>query len=429
MALTIAKLSTISTLDNTQFSRGLTKMRTDIGAFSAISFGAFNRIGGLITDFGRRALSALPRMVTSSLAAGDALADLSTQLGFSTETLVNLQRVAGLAGIELGGLETAIGKMNQTLGEAVGGNREAAKAFDDLGLSFSDLEKRSPEDTFFAVLDAIKQIPSVARRSAAAVDLFGRSGRSMLRLLDMGSVGIRAEAVNTRRLGLVSSQGDLAGMARASDTLDDLKNNLRGFSDQLAKNLTPLINTIGQEFLGFSKQTNLAAKAAESVATEFRAVSLLVADFFDKFTERFPFTASVAKEVNEGTFWRNNFPFATSVVDMFTGGGPTDGMGPAGPRRAALERAFSAPNQRTRPPAIIDPDAARRERQRQYREMMDQPTPMTQWRNDRVEFWRSEERRMQQVNNPSRAQEQYLKEIRDELRKLNAKPASGGVRP
>lgn len=242
MPITIAKLSTISTLDSTQFSRGLGKMRTDIGAFSAISFGAFNRIGGMIADFSRRAITALPRMVSNSLAAGDALNELATELGFSTEALANLQRVASLQGIT--DLSTSIGKMNTVLGEAQSGNKAAIKSFEDLGLHWEELAKQKPEDTYFAILDAMKQLPSVALRSARAVEIFGKAGRGQLKLIGMGSAGINAEMGNTRRMGLASNPQDLALMDRANDALADMRNAFKGLTDQLTIELSPAIEKI-----------------------------------------------------------------------------------------------------------------------------------------------------------------------------------------
>ena len=242
MAITIAKLSTISTLDSTQFSKGLGKMRTDIGAFSAVSFGAFNRVGGMVADFARRAATALPRMVMSSLRAGDALNDLATELGFSTEKLANLQRVAGLSGID--DLRGMLGKMNAELGEATTGNTAAAKSFTDLGLRIEHLTAMKPEQVFERVLDSLKAIPGTAARSAAAMKVFGRSGRGVLRLTDMGSAGLNAEMSNTRRLGLARKPSELAAMGRAADAIDDMKNAAKGAADQLSITLSPAITKL-----------------------------------------------------------------------------------------------------------------------------------------------------------------------------------------
>ena len=151
-------------------------------------------------------------------------------------------------------------------------------------MDFQALAKQSPESTFFAVLDALKQIPSTAQRSSAAVQLFGRSGRAMLKLIGLGSAGIGAEAINTRRMGIASRPSDMASMGRASDTLDDLKNNLKGFGDQLAIRLAPQIEHVGKEFLGFSTKTNLAANAAEFFATSLQTSALYIAQILDQFS-------------------------------------------------------------------------------------------------------------------------------------------------
>ena len=71
MAITIAKLSTVSTLDSSKFSAARENAHGHRRS-PAISFGAFSRVGGMITNFAGRAIRALPSMVLHSLAAGDA---------------------------------------------------------------------------------------------------------------------------------------------------------------------------------------------------------------------------------------------------------------------------------------------------------------------------------------------------------------------
>ena len=108
----------------------------------------------------------------------------------------------------------------------------------------------------------------------------------MLKLIGLGSAGIGAEAINTRRMGIASRPSDMASMGRASDTLDDLKNNLKGFGDQLAIRLAPQIEHVGKEFLGFSTKTDLAANAAEFFATSLQTSALYIAQIRSIFHRR-----------------------------------------------------------------------------------------------------------------------------------------------
>lgn len=288
MAVSIAKLSSILTLDVSKFSAPLAKVRTDISAFSAISIGAFSRVGGMGIDAIRRVVGVLPAMVKQSLDAGDALNEMAMQLGFSTDHLANLQRVAGLAGIELSALESMIGKMNATLGEAMAGNKTAADSFTALGLNIQSLASKKPEETFYAILDALKAIPTVAQKSSAAMAVFGRSGRGVLKLAAGGSRGLIDEMLNTRRLGLATKPADLAKMDATNDTLADLKNNLKGFSDQLALKASPHLTALGDSFLKHSIATNLAAKAAGEFASILKVGVLSFAKVVDFAEKWFP---------------------------------------------------------------------------------------------------------------------------------------------
>lgn len=277
MAVTIAKLSTVSSLDSTGFSAGLKRMQSGIGAFSAVSLGAFTRIGSAVTNLVGRFAHAIPSMIAHSFKAGDALNELASQLGFDAGHLANLQRVAGLAGIELSHLESAIGFLNRALGEAMGGNKAAVKSFADLGLNFQQLAGQSPEQTLLDTLDALKKLETQAQKTSAARELFGRGGGGMLKLIGLGSAGINAQMQRTRGLGIAIEAADLSKLERASDAIDDLKNNLKGLGDQLAIKLAPHIESLAKSFLDWSVKVN-AAFSAVSIAVDTFRLSLINAE-------------------------------------------------------------------------------------------------------------------------------------------------------
>jgi hypothetical protein len=415
VAVQIAKLSTVATLDSTQFGSGIARMTTSIGAFSGIALGAFNRIGAGVVNMTQRVLTALPRMTVASIRAGDDLGDLATELGFTTEALSTLARVAGLAGIEIGGVQSMVGNMNNMLGEAQQGNEAAIKSFTDLGLSFERLSKQSPDDAFFDVLEAMRKLPNVARQTAASMDIFKKGGRQALRLM---GTDWEAERLNTGRLGLAGRGGDVAALGSASDTLDDLKNNLKGFSDQLAIKLAPAVTAVGQDFLDFSKKTTLAANAADFFATGMKTAALTIAASLDTM--------------------RNAVPFG------LLGGGKsyTD----------QLYESLNKANQPEAPPASVAPIApAGRKPGKPWANTggygpkeMARRNALEESRQGRIKFLQSEQDRVTaeiaaggrpnpggwwERGKANPAQEKYLAEILAELKKLNSKGSTGGARP
>src|SRR5690606_16830749 len=92
---------------------------------------------------------------------------------------------------------------------------------------------------FLLVAERIALLPTEAERSAAAMQLLGDAGRQLVPMLSQGSAGIREAMEEARRLGIVTRQEAVAGLAEFVGELDVLRAQLGGVSRALAAEFVP----------------------------------------------------------------------------------------------------------------------------------------------------------------------------------------------
>lgn len=135
----------------------------------------------MVVELGARFL----QMGRDSLKAVAGLDELSEQLGITTTGLQALQFSAVQNGVKLEQLETGISKFSQKMGDAANGSKDMVDALNAIGVKNLDVQgKLRPTEALLEdVAAAITSIDDPARRSAAAVDFFGKAGARMLPML------------------------------------------------------------------------------------------------------------------------------------------------------------------------------------------------------------------------------------------------------
>ena len=120
--------------------------------------------------------------VRSSLDMGGRLSDISAQTGIAVGELVVLEQAFTNAGLGADQVGPSVNRLQRAIVEAAQGSGASAEIFNRLGLSLAQLESQSPSEQFKTVAAAIQGIQSPAARTAAAMEIFGRSGGKLLTL-------------------------------------------------------------------------------------------------------------------------------------------------------------------------------------------------------------------------------------------------------
>lgn len=220
----------------TKIGKSLQSIGTKITALGS----AVTAAGGIIIGFGTAAVVQFSNV-------GDAVDKMASRTGLSTESVSELGHAASLSGTNIESLEVAVRKMQDTLVQASQGSKTAAEAFQRLGLSVTDILKLSPDKQLEAFADALSRIKNPAEQTAAAIDIFGRSGTQLLPLLKSGSKGIQDMRAEARKLGLSLDRETTTSAAQLTDALGRLKSALSGIVTQIGAALAPVVTQASQK--------------------------------------------------------------------------------------------------------------------------------------------------------------------------------------
>lgn len=258
--------------------KGLAEAETALKGFDS-------KIGSTLASVGKMAgvaaaagLAVSIHLVKGAFEAIDAQSKLAQTLGATIGELGALQRAGDLAGVSSEALTTGLKKLNNTIGEAQGGNKAATESLARLGLSAEELAAMPIAERMDAVSVAISGMADQTQRAAAAQDLFGKTGQVMLPLLQDSGEQLRLAAEQTKAWGLALSDVDAAKVEAANDSISSISLVMDGFINRVAVKFAPLVDAIGKAFEDTATETGGFKGAAEAAFNFVIKVAGFVAD-------------------------------------------------------------------------------------------------------------------------------------------------------
>jgi len=198
---------------------------------------------GLLVSGAARAGAEMRDVITRTVETASALNDTSVALGVTTEALQELGYAAQLNGSSLEGMADGLRKLSIHMEAAAEGGGEAAEVFRKLGVSVTEGGKlRAADAVLEDIAEKFKAMPDGARKVATAIDLFGKSGASLIPTLTVGReelVKLREEA---RGLGVVMTRELIESGDTLGDTWDKLKFAADGLRYTIASSLLTGLN-------------------------------------------------------------------------------------------------------------------------------------------------------------------------------------------
>ncbi|NNB91484.1 hypothetical protein [Corallococcus exiguus] len=160
---------------------------------------------------------------------------LAASVGLTTDSFQLLTYAAKSVGVDANGLTGALVSLADKAVAAKGGSTELQGAFRQLGVSVVDSKgKLKDVDVLLAELaDGFAKLPDSVTRASLAQKLLGGQGAKLLPLLAQGRDGLKAQADEASKLGVVLSTGAI----QASKDFDGALGRLMGTLDGLALSL------------------------------------------------------------------------------------------------------------------------------------------------------------------------------------------------
>jgi len=222
---------------------------------------------------------ALAVMVKMTIDAADNLRDMSQKTGIAVETLNGLGFAAGQAGGSLESMVSAAGKLNKTIAEAAGGNKEAVEAFKVLGISVLDASGglKTADVVMAEVADQFENFKDGPEKAALALALFGKAGADMIPLLNDGGTAMRENTAYAQQYSGMTTE-----LANASDNFNDTMGKLTlqqtGFANALTAAVLPILQAVATEVLTATENSDKFSIATAAVKTVLETLVVVGAE-------------------------------------------------------------------------------------------------------------------------------------------------------
>lgn len=285
---TISELMVKLNLDDQQFKNQLissgnsVKKFADTATSSLKSFLAFASVAAIFTSIGIA--------VTETERRLSKLNDTAERLGIGISELQSLQYAAQQAGVSTDSLNSSLSKMLATIGRASAGNKQAAAALAQIGLTVQDLINLSPDQQYIKIAEGIRQVGNAAQQAAINQAIFGKGGFENLSIVKEGVKGLIDEY---KSLGVALTTDQVKAVEKYGDELSKLSTIWNGFKDQLAAALAgplkQLLDWIVEIIKGMGGFEQISKKVATGIISAFGAI----VEIFDK-TKRAMLSLSIA---------------------------------------------------------------------------------------------------------------------------------------
>lgn len=269
-------------------ARGLAQDISGIGA-------SLKTTSRIMAAAGTAIISGMVAITMKTIEAANAADKLAKQTGLTREEIQELGYAAEQEHASLEKIATAILRLSRNMSDASRGTGEARYAFEKLGIAVtkSDGQLRNSVDVMLDVADRFKNMRNETEMTAAAMQLFGRSGAEIVPFLRMGGDEIRNLMQEARDLGFVMSEQTTLDLKALDDQMTALKASLAGVGRQIAAEVVPHLlemsnkavdaakayNKIDPELRSFMTQTGLVTGALALLTSGFMGLIIKMANF------------------------------------------------------------------------------------------------------------------------------------------------------
>lgn len=237
---------------------------------------------GAIEEFAR----GMKEMVFGAIEAAEQLHNMSEKTGIAIEVLGGLGFAASKAGGSLESVVAAAGKLNKSIAEAAGGNKEIGVAFNALGISVRDAtgQLKTADAVMAEVSSKFAGYQDGPEKVAIALRLFGKAGADIIPMLDKGGASLLENIDYYKRFSGVTAEVAAASV-EFEDTLKNLHLISGSFAKTLAADLLPTLQTLADTLLRSKENSTLFETAARGLAIVFETIVVLGANVAYVFKE------------------------------------------------------------------------------------------------------------------------------------------------
>ena len=230
-------------------------------------------MGGLNKTFATFGLiisgGAFVGLVKGAIDSADAFGKMSDQTGIAANTLQAYVNAGKLAGVSQETIDKGLRRLAQSMREADQGVATYKDSFDALGISVRtvDGQFKTNQQVLGEVADKFATMENGATKAAIAMEIFGRSGASLINLLNGG-------AASLEEFNYEVSDNFAQNAEFFNDQIAVLAIRFDGFRKQLTDALLPALNTIVGVFSELFSAENDFSGFFKAIEIGIRGISI-----------------------------------------------------------------------------------------------------------------------------------------------------------
>ena len=181
----------------------------------------------------------LNEMIGESVERAHEVQEMSETLGLTTDRVQELAYATKEVG--QAGLEMALRRISVAANEATTKGGESAAMFAHFGIKVRDANGKlfSSDKLLENAADAMQRIKNPTERMAMSMQLFGRSGMAMIKVLKDGSAAMREKYDKAMRLGYVRSKESIELAVKEKEAQVDVNYATKALTDTIVDKLLP----------------------------------------------------------------------------------------------------------------------------------------------------------------------------------------------
>ena len=196
----------------------------------------------------------------------DSAAEAAGTLGTDANFLLSVRYAASQVGASAEMADKALSEMNIRLVDAGEDGNKTGEALSELGLDIGKLQKLDTASQFATISQAFSKYSGSVNKAKIATDIFGKSGRKIPNLLNLGKEGLQGYAQAAKDAGYLLSDSDMLMGDAFDEAMGQFNLALEGSRNIIGRELLPILTELMTSLGSFIREN---APNIKAVAQEF----------------------------------------------------------------------------------------------------------------------------------------------------------------
>ena len=195
----------------------------------------------------------------------DSAAEGAATLGTDANFLLSVRYAASQVGASAEMADKALSEMNIRMAEAGEDGNKTGDALRELGLDIGKLQKLDTASQFATISQAFSKYSGSVNKAKIATDIFGKSGRKIPNLLNLGKEGLQGYAQAAKDAGYLLSDSDMLMGDAFDEAMGQFNLALEGSRNIIGRELLPVLTELMTSLGSFIRENapNIKAMAQE----------------------------------------------------------------------------------------------------------------------------------------------------------------------